>query len=381
MTYDAIVLGVGGVGSAALYHLAKRGVRALGIDRFGLAHDRGSSHGQSRIIRQAYYEHSDYVPLLLRAYERWAELEAASGVKLYFQTGLLQVGPPEGDVVSGVLKSAKRHQLSVERLAPTEIHARWPAFAVAPDHVGAFEPKAGYLLVEECVRAHVQRAQAMGAAVHWDEPVREWRVDGAGVTVETDRGRYSAGRLIVTAGSWAGRSLDFLTSRLEVRRKSLFWFATEAPEFAASGGCPCFLFEQPEGVFYGMPSIDERGLKAAEHTGGEPVADPLSVDRSEQSADRRRVEQFLRGSMPQLAWRRSEHAVCMYTMSPDGHFIVDHAPGAPNVAYAAGLSGHGFKFVSVLGEALTELALDGATRLPIGFLSSRRLAATNAASS
>lgn len=372
-SFDAIVLGLGGVGGAALYRLAKRGVRALGIERFELAHGRGSSHGQTRIVRQAYFEHPDYVPLARRAYELWAELAAEVGRELYCETGLLQVGPPKGEVVAGVLSSARRHRLDVESLSPAEVVARWPGFAVAGDDVGVFERRAGFLWVEECVRAHVAAARAHGAEAHFDETVQSWRAEGAGVCVETDRASYTAARLIVAAGPWAESLLGELGVQLEIRRKPLFWFDAQAPTYAADAGFPCFLFESPQGVFYGFPRLDARGVKAAEHSGGEAVADPLHVDRNEREQDRSRVERFLLRSLPHVSRQRTEHAVCLYTMSPDGHFLVGHHPRASQVVYAAGLSGHGFKFVGVLGEALVELALDGCSRLPIGFLDPGRL--------
>ncbi len=370
-SYDAIVIGIGGVGSAALYHLATRGARVLGLDRFGPGHDRGSSHGQTRIIRLAYFEHPDYVPLLRRAYQLWSELGECRGRPLYHEVGLLQVGPPDGPVVSGVRRSAQEHGLEIEELSPSEIRRRFPGFHAPDEWHGVFERRAGYLEVEACVVAHLEEAIRLGAELRTGVTVQRWRADGDGLTVTTDAGQFHAERLVLAPGSWAPQLLGDLQLRLEVRRKSQFWYPSSA-EFHADRGCPAFLFDTPEGVFYGLPQIDERGLKVAEHTGGSLVADPLTVDRALEAAEQSRVERFLADHLPSVGRPLLHHSVCMYTLTPDEHFIVDRHPADPRVVLAAGLSGHGFKFTGVLGEALADLALEGSTRLPIGFLSLSR---------
>jgi sarcosine oxidase len=367
-SYDCLLLGTGGAGGAALYHLARRGARVLGIDRFPPGHDRGSSHGDTRIIRQAYFEHPDYVPLLLRAYELWKALEEERGRKLYHPVGLLQVGPPGGVVIPGVLESARRHILPVDRLEPGEAEARFPGFRVPPGMLGVFEKRAGYLLVEECVLAHIELALASGAELRVGETVRSWRADGCGVVVETEAARYRGERLIITAGPWAGEFLRELGVSLEVRRKPLFWFRAGSSAYRADGGAPAFLYETPSGVFYGFPEIDRFGLKAAEHTGGAPVTDPLAVDRALDPEDERRLSDFLAVHLPGVTSECLKHVVCMYTMTRDEHFIVDRHPEHSQVVFAAGLSGHGFKFTAILGEILAALALDGRTEAPIGFL-------------
>ena len=367
--YDAIVLGIGGVGSAALYELARRGVRVLGIDRFDPPHDRGSSHGQTRVIRQAYFEHPDYVPLLVESYRLWHELEQRSGRQLYHQVGLLEVGPGDGIVVPGVMRAAAEHGLEVERLSVAEIESRWNGFRVPGDLEGVFEPGAGYLLVEDCVAAHLAAARIAGADVQTNTEVLNWTADEGGVCLRTSAGDFAAGRLIIAAGSWAGRLLELRNVPLVVRRKSLFWFDAAARQYDAAAGCPVFLFELPHGVFYGFPKLDAHGLKVAEHSGGAVVDDPLAVDREIDRDEERRLCEFLADHLPGVSPRVMDHAVCLYTMSPDEHFIVDRHPRHANVVFAAGLSGHGFKFVPVLGRALAELALDSRTELPIGFLS------------
>jgi sarcosine oxidase len=366
--YDAIVLGVGGVGSAALMSLAQRGLRVLGIDRFPPAHDRGSSHGQTRIIRQAYFEHPHYVPLLLRAYDLWRELEETSGQQLLHQVGLLQVGPPSGSVVPGVLQSASLHRLAVESLTERDARNRFPAFHLPEGYAAVFEEQAGFLKVEACVRAHVEAAQRLGAELAIGEEVLSWQEQGAGISVQTTAGKRLASRVIVAPGPWAPHLLKSLKVPLEVKRKHVYWLGPSSPQLQSSQGFPTFLFELPEGVFYGFPAIDDVGLKVAEHSGGERITNPLNDLRAFDEADFRRVANFAARHIPSLGIDLRRHSVCFYTMSPDEHFLVDQLPGSDRVFFAAGLSGHGFKFTSVLGEALADLATSGRTRLPIEFL-------------
>jgi sarcosine oxidase len=372
-TYDVIVLGAGGVGSAAMYQLARRGAKVVGIDQFPAGHDRGSSHGQTRVIRQAYFEHPDYVPLLLRGYELWRELEQAAGVDLLHQIGLLQVGPPAGMVVAGVLEAARLHGLKVESLTADEISHRFPGFGAPDGSVGVFEPAAGYLKVEQCVLAHLAAAKRHGADLRLGVTAQSWQPDGDGIRVATDQGDFSAAKLIIAAGPWAPRLLADLGISLQVRRKHLYWFPTADADYYESNGCPTYLYELPHGVYYGFPQVDELGIKVAEHTGGEVIADPANDPRSLDPADLARVEAFLAQYLPGVGRPIERRSVCFYTMSPDEHFLVDRHCHHRNVLFAAGLSGHGFKFTSVLGEALAHLAIDGATSLPLDFLSLGRL--------
>jgi sarcosine oxidase len=367
--YDVIVLGTGGVGSAAAFHMAKRGAKVLGIDQFPGGHDRGSSHGETRVIRQAYFEHSDYVPLLLRAYELWRELESDVGIDLLHQVGLLQVGLPEGAVVGGVLQAARLHGLNVESLASDQVTKRFSGFRVPDGSVGVFEPAAGYLRVERCVLCHLSAAKDRGAAFRFGATARNWQTRGGGITVQTDQGDFSAAKLVITAGPWAPQLLANVGVPLHVRRKHLYWFPTADASYHESSGCPTYLYELPNGVFYGFPQIDELGVKVAQHSGGTIITDPKNDPRPLEPADLADVEAFLSQYLPGVGQPMQRRAVCFYTMSPDEHFLVDRHPLHDNVFFVAGLSGHGFKFTSVLGEALADLALNGFTKLPIEFLS------------
>lgn len=375
-TYDLIVLGTGGVGGAALFHAARRGLRVLGLDRFPPGHDRGSSHGETRIIRQAYFEHSDYVPLLLRAYALWGDLEQLLGVQLFRQAGLLQVGPPDGVVVRGVLQAARLHGLAVDSLSAKEAARRFPAFAFPPGSEAAFEAKAGYLWVERCVLAHLAAAKAAGAELQTGVTIAGWSSEGGGLRVQTSAGVFSTARLVIAPGPWAPELLGDLGVPLTVRRKHVYWF--EAPPVCQEeAGTPTYLFELPHGVFYGFPGISGQGLKVGEHSGGAIVADPLIDPRSPNSHDQARVQGFLAECLPSFAAGGMVPAplhssVCYYTMSPDENFVVGKHPRDERVAFACGLSGHGFKFVGALGEALVDLLTGTAPQTTIDFLSPER---------
>ncbi len=374
--WDAIVLGTGGVGSAALYHLAARGARVLGLDAFGPAHARGSSHGQSRIIRRAYFEHPNYVPLVERALALWQALETEAAARLFEPVGLLQVGPAEGAVLGGVRASAERHGLTIESLSATQIQRRWPGFQVPNRWQGLFEPGAGLLRVERCVLAHLDAARALGARLQTGETALHWQGTDQGVEVRTERDTYHARRLVMAAGPWAGGLLADLNLDLRVVRKTQIWFRAAAPEYQASAGFPAWLFETGDGVYYGFPALGRPELKAAEHSGGDRVVDPATVDRQLRPEEVARLAAFLSRCLPGVSFQPIAHAVCLYTLSPDEHFVIDHHPRLAQVVFAAGLSGHGFKFASVLGQALAEMALEGGTHLPIAFLGLGRFGAS-----
>lgn len=370
-TYDAIVLGCGGVGSAALFHLARRGIRVLGLDRFVPPHPHGSSHGQTRVIRLAYFEHPDYVPLLRRAYTLWDELERLADRRLFERVGLVELGPPDGVVIPGVLQAAAQHRLDVERWTHDDCRRRLPGLVPPEGSQIVFESQAGYLRVEECVATHLGLARAAGAEFRAEEVI-SWSAADGDVVVRTEQAEYRAARLVIGAGPWASSALaqaaPHVARRLVVRRKHLHWHPTRDRRLRGDEGFPTFFVERPDrSFFYGFPVLDERGLKVAEHSGGQVAADPLTDDRAVDTTDARRVTEFLANCFPTVEAPHGDHAVCYYTMTPDEHFVVDRT-GDGRVSYVAGLSGHGFKFVSVLGEILAQFALDGASPLPLDFL-------------
>lgn len=371
---DVAVVGVGGAGSAALYQAAKRGVRAIGFDPHPPGHDKGSSHGETRIIRLAYMEAPDYVPLLRRAFELWAEIEQVSGRALYTETGLLQLGAAESQVISGATRSAAEHGLSVEQLDPEQLAARFAPFRVQPGERAVFDPKAGFLRVEDGVRTFAAEAQKLGAELR-QVAVDRWEPAGEGVVVHTaDGSRVRARRLILAPGGWAPGLLGDLQLPLSLLRKVLLW--VPCPDVAhLAERFPVWFCESELGTFYGFPRLgDEPLLKLAEHSGGQPLDAPERLDRHLLPGDAEPALAFLERTLPDLERRVVRHAVCFYTVTPDEHFVLGSHPRHPQVALCTGLSGHGYKFASVLGEILAELALDGATRHEIGFLSPTRFA-------
>lgn len=366
--FDAIVIGVGGFGSSALYHLAERGQHVLGLEQFGVAHNRGSSHGETRIIRQAYFEHVNYVPLLQRAYELWDKMSDYIGKTLFHRCGLMLAGPGDSEVLAGTLRAAQQYHLNVEEVAPEHAAQRFPCYRFPDNFRVLFERNAGFLDVEDCVAGHIRMATALGAVLRTQERVVKYSIEGDSVRVETDRETYLAGKLVVTSGPWTSQILGELGVPLKVLRKPVFWFPAAEPHFQRAIGNPTFFFDVPDGQFYGFPALGSDLIKVAEHTGGDPLEDPTQVDREFHPQDLERLAPFLANYIPQAVPRPRRHSVCMYTVSPDQHFIVDRHPEHPQVVFGAGFSGHGFKFTSVIGEALAELAAEGVSRHPIEFL-------------
>jgi sarcosine oxidase len=359
--FDAIVLGVGGMGSAACYELARRGRRVLGLDQFPLIHDRGSSHGQTRIIRTAYYEHPSYVPLLRRAWVRWYELEQRIGRHLLTECACLSIGPESGRLIRGVQASAAEHGLTIKNMTVADIARRTP-FRFPEGYAGVLERQAGFLAVEECVRAHVDSAMSLGAEIHPEEPVRQWKAVGDGVEVTTDKATYRAARLVITAGAWAAQMLADLKVPLRVMRQVMLWIDVSAnPYTFRRDHFPIFIAETPLGEFYGLPAIDEYGLKVARHYGAPEVAGPDEINWDATTEDVPPVKAFLDRHVLGAGGAVTNGQVCMYTLTPDRHFVIDRHPEFPQVSVACGFSGHGFKFASVVGEILADLAERGET--------------------
>jgi sarcosine oxidase len=369
-TYDVIVLGLGAMGSTTAYQLAARGQRVLGLEQFLPAHDQGSSHGQSRIIRLAYLEDPGYVPLLLRAYELWEAAERESGDKLLTLTGGLMLGLANSRVFSGSVRSANQYNLEFEILDSTEINRRFPQFTPGTNIKALYEPRGGVVYPEASINAHLKLAAAHGAELHYEETVLEWEATPAGgVRVTTDRGSYEAERLVVTAGVWAGRLLADLKLPLHAQRNVLYWFEpTGDPAPFHPDRCPIYIWEGEERMsFYGFPMLPGTpyGVKVAFHNFG-PECTPETIDRQVHDEEVARIRGWMAERVPAVAQGKLlATSTCMYTLTPDQHFLMDLHPRYPQVVIGSPCSGHGFKFASVVGEILADLAIDGATRHPI----------------
>jgi sarcosine oxidase len=368
--YDAIVLGVGGMGSAALCHLARRGVRVLGLEQFDVPHDLGSSHGATRVIRKAYFEDPRYVPLLHRAYELWRDLESEPGEKLLHICGCITIGPSEHPCVLGVRECAARHNLPHEILDAAEIRRRFPALRPAADAIGIHEMDAGALPPERCVMAHVAAARRHGAEVRTRQRVHaiEWNRDG--VRVSTAEGAFHADKLIITAGPWLPQVLP-IGLPLRVERQVQLWFQPREPDLFAPTRMPVFIYFLPQRSYYGLPAFDERGVKVCRHHGGATVT-PETVDRTVTRADKDDVRAFVRAHLAPLDGPSQDGKVCLYTNTPDEHFIIGRLPTCERVVIAGGFSGHGFKFAAVVGEIVADLVVDGSTRHDIEMFSPGR---------
>jgi sarcosine oxidase len=375
--YDLIVIGGGGFGSGTAWRAAQRGLKVLVLEQFERGHDRGSSHGESRIIRKAYFEHPDYVPLLHTSYDLWRELESVSSRKLMTICGLMLSGQPDGNAVAGAKTAAEQHNLPIESLSREEALQRFPGFLIPEQHRVVYEADGGVLAVEDCVDALQTAAQQAGAEFHWDEAVRSWESDGRTARVTCDEAHYEAKSLVVSAGAWSSELLSRIAGfpKLDVLRKLMFWFPVRSDCYHVDNGGHGFYFEMSSADFYGFPCQDGQTIKVCQHSGGELIDDPSKLDHTIGPEELAPVAAFLRGQMPEVEPEPVRYEACMYTASPDHHFVVDRDPQLPNVLFAAGFSGHGFKFVPVIGQALADLVVEGETGLPIGFLGLGRFGA------
>ncbi len=369
--FDVIVAGLGAMGSAAACHLARRGQRVLGLDRFTPPHTYGSSHGQTRIIREAYFEHPIYVPMVRRAYELWDELARHTRTDLFRQTGGLMIGRPDSIVVTGARRSARTHGLPHEVLNAAEIRRRFPALRPDDDMNAVLEPRAGILFPERCVTAHLAQAREHGAALRFDEPVISWEAEGDGVKVSTSQGDYRAGQLVLSAGAWINSLLPGLTLPFQVERQVLFWFdAPRSPALFAPECCPIHLWQfDGQHFFYGFPDLGD-GVKVACHHDGE-FTSPDQVRREVAPDEVESMRRILRRFLPDADGPLRSATVCLYTNTPDEHFWIDRHPAHPQVLLASPCSGHGFKFSSAIGEILADLVCDGRSRFDLSLFRRR----------
>jgi sarcosine oxidase len=359
MTTDVIVVGAGTMGSMALWRLARRGAVAVGLERFAPGHDRGSGHGESRMTRTAYFEGPEYVPLVQAALPLWRELEAEAGAELLTMTGGLMIGRPDGELVAGALRSARAHGLACELLGPADVSFRHPQHRLAADEVALWEEGAGVLRPEPAIRAAAERAAALGAGLVTGVVVTGIEADAAGVTVRAGGEVHRARHAIVCAGAWLGGLLPDLGLPLAVERQVMVWFPAPDPAAFGPDRFPVFVHDRPDRTGYGLPSLDGATVKVAIHHGGRP-ADPDALDRVVTDADVAPASAFVAETLQGLTPVPSRTAVCMYTNTPDRHFVIGPA-GIPNVTVVSACSGHGFKFAPVMGEIAADLALEGRT--------------------
>ncbi len=354
--YNTIVIGVGGMGSATCYELAKRGQTVLGIEQFDIPHDMGSSHGYTRIIRLAYYEHPSYVMLLRRAYELWEDIERRAGEHLLHKVGSIDAGPADSWVFKGSFRSAIEMGIEHEVLTGLELNKRWPGYKLPQDIMALYQKDGGFLTPERCVIAYVNAAMALGAEIHGREQVLGWEPRGDGVRVFTDRATYEADSLVFTAGSWNSQLMPWLHGLAVPERQVLIWMQPHRPELYQPATFPVFNCLVDEGRFYGFPVYGVPGFKFGKYHHFEETGEPEQLNRGALRSDEEMLREFASRYFPQATGPTMTLKMCMFTNAPDGHFIVDLHPEFPQVSFASACSGHGYKFASVIGEMLADLA-------------------------
>jgi sarcosine oxidase len=377
-TYDAIVIGIGGMGSATFYHLAKRGLNVLGLEQFGIPHEMGSSHGLTRIIRLAYYEDPSYVPLLRRTYQLWDELEKEAGKKLFYQTGSIDMGAEDSMVFAGSLQSCLEHDLEHEVLDSKTLNRRFPGYQMPPEIMAVFQPQGGLLVPERCIVAHTEIAQKHGATLHTNEKVQGWDIlPDERVQVTTDQGTYTAEKLVICSGAWTSKLVPTLTKKAVPERQVLIWLETKKPEWFTPEQFPVWNALVDEGHYYGFPEFNPTGTTAGMKYGRyhhlEEVVDPDTVDRETYPEDEAMLRAFGERYFPEGAGKTLSMKACMFTNTADDHWILDTLPDMPQVSIAAGFTGHGFKMASVIGEIMADLAQEGTTRHDIDLHQFNRL--------
>lgn len=365
-SYDTVVVGVGGMGSAAVYHLAKRGVDVLGLERYDIPHMHGSSHGDTRIFRLTQPEHPEYVPLAQRAGDLWRELESESGRELLTQTGSVHAGPDNGEKVTNAVASCEANDLDHEVLASRELSERFPGYDLPEGHYGVYQPDGGFLDCERAVTTHVDQAHAYGATVRARERVCDVTLRESGVDVQTDRHEYTANHLVVAAGAWAGQHLDLLSDKLTPQRRVMAWLHPEKPAQFNPQNFPVFSVDVPEGSYYGFPVHERPGFKFGRTPEVAEPIDPDDWDDKPTLRDEELLRRLTKNHFPAANGPTMRLASCIVTRSVDGHFYLDTHPDYQHVSVAAGFTGHGFKFCSVVGEVLADFVTKGDTNNPIG---------------
>ena len=366
--FDCIVIGVGGMGSSTLYNLAKRGRRVLGLEQFDIPHAEGSSHGVNRIIRLAYYEHPSYVPLLRRAYELWSDIESVTGEQLLYKTGSIDTAPSGHEVFEGSLESCLLHDIPHRVLNHAQINEEFPGYQLPSGHMGLLQGDGGFVLSERSIVAYANAAMSTGAEIHAREVVSGWEPDQGGVRVFTDRGEYTAERLVITAGAWTSGMVPILDDLAVPERQVLAWLQPIDGSLYTPEVFPVFNAYFDEGRYYGFPVYGIPGFKVGRYHHLEEVIDPDFAIKTVNSEDEAVLRSAVERYFPKANGTTMTLKTCMFTNTPDEHFIVDLLPANSQVAVAAGFSGHGFKFASVIGEILADLAINGETEHNIDLL-------------
>lgn len=355
--YEVIVVGIGGMGSATTYQLAKQGIKVLGLEKFGVAHDLGSSHGLTRIFRFAQYKNPRYVPLMHQAYDLWKTLEEEAEESLIHITGSIDAGHPESDIVRGSKQSCDENGLPYEVLTSAELTARFPGYRLPEDTLAVFQPDGGALLPERCIEQQIKLARRYGAEIHVHEPVIRWDADGEGVKVITEADTYYCDRLIITSGAWSSQLIPQLSGTMEIERQVTGWFEPYRPELFQPERFPVLNWVYDDKPYYAIPAFGTAGFKFGLNHHLKEIVDPETMKRDCSDADERVLRPPVEQFFPDAAGQTLALKTCLYSNSVDKDFIVDSHPEYDRVLFAAGFSGHGFKFCSRIGEILAQMAV------------------------
>lgn len=372
--YDLIIIGCGGIGSATLYKAACAGLTTLCIEQYEKGHQKGGTHGETRAFRKAYYDNPSYIPLLKKAYLDWKNLDANTPMDLFIESGVLEIGPANGKMIVDAMQCSNDYQIPIELLSKDQIIRRYPGFHIPENMVGIFQPQAGFLQIDNCMNYFVNSATANGASITYNEKVLSWNVNERNlVQVKTDKAIYHSKYLVITTGCWTPELLHTVNIPLKIIQKKLVWISAPKNEYTIHNSSPCFSYHLNDEVFYGFPNINGF-VKVARHNGGELIRHPNeSLELSNKNNEVEAIKQFAKHYLPKLTLNDSiKEASCLYDVTPDHQFVIDTHPDYPQIAFAAGLSGHAYKMSNILGQILVDLVTKQSTEFDISFLSLNR---------
>ena len=363
--FDVIVAGVGGIGSAVVYELARRGTDVLGQERYSIPHSMGSSHGYTRIIRRTYHENPQYVSMVNRAYDRWKNLQEEYGEQLLYKTGSLTAGPETSELVEGALEACREHSVPYESIDTDELPERFPGFQLPSDFEIIYQRDGGFVRPEKGIVAHVELAHRAGATVRAREKAVDWQSTTTGVKVRTNKGQYEADRLVVAAGAWTGTVVESVGDLLSPERQVISWIQPEERDNFTPENLPVFIISDGDDTHYGIPIFGAPGVKFGRHYHLNERIDPDQMNREPTERD----ETLLRDAADEYLTIANGEIMgletCIYTNTPDRDFILDTVPNHPNVVVLGGFSGHGYKFAGAIGEIGADLANGNETTLDI----------------
>lgn len=371
-TYDLIILGCGGIGSAAFYNANQAGLKTLCIDQYELLHPHGGTHGETRAFRKAYYDDPNYIPILKKAYLEWKKLNNISTTKIFEEHGVLEIGLPDSTMVKDAVACSEKYNIPIQILTKKEMNSRYPDFYIPDEMIGIFQAQAGFLYIDNCIKQFIKTEPSSNSKVVTNEKVISWEVDkDQTIHIKTNKQKYTSKYLIIAAGVWTKEILNSLNLPITILQKKLFWTDVKNNSYSSKNNSPCFAYHLPEGIFYGFPAVSDY-IKVARHTGGLKLATPEENSTTTENEELDSIQKFVHQYLTKANLTKTKQASCLYDNTPDKQFILDHHPDHPQIAFIAGLSGHGYKMCNVLGEILVDLVTKNKTEFDISFLSLKR---------